>query len=59
METGLVIQVPSFINKGDVIKIDTEEKKYVGRVTKEYFTFSMPSLPLNSSNTNCDHVSDS
>jgi elongation factor P len=34
METGLVIQVPSFINKGDVIKIETEEGKYVGRVTK-------------------------
>jgi elongation factor P len=34
METGLVIQVPSFINKGDVIKIETEEGKYAGRVTK-------------------------
>jgi elongation factor P len=34
METGLVIQVPSFINKGDVIKIETEEGKYVGRVTR-------------------------
>jgi elongation factor P len=34
METGLVVQVPSFINKGDVIKIDTEEGKYIGRVTK-------------------------
>jgi len=34
METGLVLQVPSFINKGDVIKIETEEKKYVGRVAK-------------------------
>lgn len=34
METGLVIQVPSFINKGDLIKIETEDKKYVGRVAK-------------------------
>jgi elongation factor P len=34
METGLVVQVPSFINKGDVIKIDTEEGKYIGRVAK-------------------------
>src|SRR5262245_10916669 len=34
METGLVIQVPSFIAKGDVIKIETEERKYVGRVGK-------------------------
>jgi elongation factor P len=33
-ETGLIVQVPSFINKGDVIKIDTEEGKYIGRVTK-------------------------
>jgi elongation factor P len=34
LETGLVIQVPSFINKGDVLKIDTNERKYIGRVTK-------------------------
>jgi elongation factor P len=34
LETGLVIQVPSFIAKGDVIKIETEERKYVGRVGK-------------------------
>ncbi len=31
METGLVINVPSFINAGDTIKIDTEEGKYLGR----------------------------
>jgi elongation factor P len=34
LETGLVVQVPSFINKGDVLKIDTEEGKYIGRVAK-------------------------
>ncbi len=34
LETGLIVQVPSFINKGDMIKIDTEEGKYIGRVTK-------------------------
>ena len=34
LETGLVVQVPSFINKGDVVKIDTEEGKYIGRVAK-------------------------
>ncbi len=34
VETGLVIQVPSFINKGDIIKIDTEEGKYLARVNK-------------------------
>lgn len=33
-ETGLIIQVPSFISKGDVIKIDTNEGKYIGRVGK-------------------------
>jgi elongation factor P len=33
-ETGLIVQVPSFINKGDVVKIDTAEGKYIGRVTK-------------------------
>jgi elongation factor P len=33
-ETGLVVNVPSFINKGDVIKIDTNDGKYIGRVTK-------------------------
>lgn len=31
LETGLVINVPSFINAGDVIKIDTEEGKYLAR----------------------------
>jgi elongation factor P len=32
MENGLVIQVPPFINEGDVIKIDTREDKYLERV---------------------------
>lgn len=32
LETGLKIQVPPFINIGEVIKIDTEEEKYLGRV---------------------------
>ena len=35
LETGLVINVPSFINAGDVIKIDTEEGKYLGRVSQK------------------------
>src|SRR6476620_1367667 len=34
LDTGLIVQVPSFINKGDVVKIDTNERKYIGRVTK-------------------------
>ncbi len=32
LETGLVVQVPYFINKDEVIRIDTFESKYVERV---------------------------
>ncbi|MEA3493174.1 MAG: elongation factor P [Candidatus Margulisiibacteriota bacterium] len=31
METGAVIQVPFFVNIGDVLKINTQEGKYIGR----------------------------
>ena len=31
LETGLVVQVPFFVNPGDVLKIDTREAKYLGR----------------------------
>jgi elongation factor P len=31
LETGLVVQVPFFVNVGDVLKIDTREGKYLGR----------------------------
>lgn len=34
LETGLMVQVPVFIERGDVIRIDTAEKKYIERVTK-------------------------
>jgi elongation factor P len=34
METGLVVQVPAFINEGDVIRIDTSTDSYVERVNK-------------------------
>jgi elongation factor P len=34
METGLVVQVPAFINEGDVIRIDTGSGSYVERVAK-------------------------
>lgn len=34
METGIVIQVPEFIDEGDVIRIDTREDKYLSRVSK-------------------------
>jgi elongation factor P len=30
-ETGMVIQVPHFVNEGDVITINTETKEYVSR----------------------------
>ncbi len=31
LETGLVIQVPLFINEGDKVKVDTRSKEYLGR----------------------------
>jgi elongation factor P len=34
METGLVVQVPPFINEGDVIRIDTATGSYVERVNR-------------------------
>jgi elongation factor P len=34
LESGLVIQVPLFVNEGDMIKIDTRDKTYMERVKK-------------------------
>lgn len=34
METGLVVQVPPFINEGDVLRIDTATGAYVERVSR-------------------------
>ncbi len=34
METGLVVQVPAFINEGDVIRIDTATAAYIERVNR-------------------------
>jgi elongation factor P len=34
LETGLVVQVPPFVNAGDVIRIDTETEEYLERVSK-------------------------
>jgi elongation factor P len=31
LETGVVVQVPIFIDIGDIIKIDTRTKEYIGR----------------------------
>ena len=35
LETGLVVQVPLFINEEDVIKVDTRKKEYIERVGKK------------------------
>jgi elongation factor P len=35
LETGAKVNVPSFINAGDVVKIDTVEGKYLGRVNAQ------------------------
>ena len=32
LETGLTIQVPLFIKNGDIVRIDTKEKRYIERV---------------------------
>jgi len=34
LETGVVIQVPLFVEEGDLIKVDTRESVYVERVKK-------------------------
>ncbi len=34
LETGLVLQVPLFVNEGDIIKVDTRESKYIERMKK-------------------------
>ncbi len=32
METGLTVQVPLFINEGDLLRINTETREYTERV---------------------------
>lgn len=34
LETGLVLQVPLFVDEGDTVKIDTRKKEYIERVKK-------------------------
>jgi len=34
LETGLVVQVPPFVEVGDVIRVDTETEEYLERVSK-------------------------
>jgi elongation factor P len=33
LETGSTVQVPLFVNPGDVIRIDTRDRRYIGRVS--------------------------
>lgn len=35
LETGAVIQVPLFIDEGEVVRVDTIEKKYLSRASKQ------------------------
>jgi len=32
LETGLVLQVPLFVQEGELIKIDTRDSKYIERI---------------------------
>jgi elongation factor P len=32
LETGSSVQVPLFVNPGDLIRIDTRDRRYIGRV---------------------------
>ncbi len=34
LETGLVLQVPLFVEEGEIIKVDTRDSKYIERVKK-------------------------
>ena len=34
LETGVKVEVPNFINEGDIIRIDTRTGKYLTRVTE-------------------------
>ena len=34
LETDLIIQVPLFIQVGDIIRVDTKEKRYIERIKK-------------------------
>ncbi len=34
LETGAIVQVPLFIEEGDVLKVDRREDKYLTRITK-------------------------
>jgi elongation factor P len=33
LETGLVVQVPLFVNEGDLLRVDTRSGEYITRAT--------------------------
>jgi elongation factor P len=35
LETGLVVNIPLFVNEGDIIKVDTRDASYIERVKKQ------------------------
>ena len=35
LETGLIVQVPNFVNEGDLIRVDTETGAYLSRAKSE------------------------
>jgi elongation factor P len=35
LETGLVVNIPLFVNEGDLIKVDTRDASYIERVKKQ------------------------
>lgn len=35
LDTGLVVQVPLFVDEGDIVKVDTRDGKYIERVSKK------------------------
>lgn len=35
LETGLVINIPLFVNEGDIVKVDTRDASYIERVKKQ------------------------
>ena len=47
LETGLELMVPLFISKGEMIRVDTQERKYAGKSNK--YTFLASSSPDRSS----------
>jgi len=34
LSTGLTVQVPEYVSTGDKVKVNTEEKKYMGKADK-------------------------